>query len=49
MLKIIVLILWVLAGVTTLVFTENITKLSYGLVWAMLVGYLITDIIKTYL
>ena len=49
MLKFVVLILWVLVGVINLASTENITKVSYGLVWAMLVGYLITDIIKTYL
>ncbi len=49
MLKFVVLILWVLVGVINLVFTEDITKLNYGLVWAALMGYVITDILKEYL
>ena len=49
MLKIVVLILWGLAGVINLGFTENITKENYGLIWVALMAYLINDIVDTYL
>lgn len=34
--KIVVLIIWLILGLANLIFDENISKLSYGLMWVVL-------------
>lgn len=44
--KIALLIIWVIIGLINLVFLEDIPKLSYGLMWVVLILELIRNLVE---